>query len=1788
MKKKSVNFIIIFALLFSAFSTTTPVQAKASDIANGEIQSTIRQDVKNALDQPAIQTAPQPKQNADGELPALAKTPMPMRAPELKDYRSLGLGNGIYDDTEADIDWAGGWTSVSNNNALGGSYHSSTTIGDTATVEFTGTQFSLYFIKAPNRGTAQVKIDGKIVATFSMAAGTVSYSQRWDTPIQQDEGPHTVVVTHISGGEIVFDGFGIASPDLGTPLSPGYYEDNANLFEFSGIWVDFPATPASGENLHYSATIDSGVSFNFSGNQLRIIYTGYLNRGIMQVYVDGILIGSINQYASEVSWRQSWTSPLLESSDSHYVELRHASGAVIDIDAIEVLDVTPPDSIGPGTYQETDGNLSFAGQWLSAEAVAASGGAVSYSLDIGNTISVSFTGNQVSLLYTGYPNRGVMGVFIDGTLVDEVNQYAASTEYQKRWTSPLLDDTGPHTLQFKHMTGAVAELDALIIANNSAVGVGKYESNSQFLNYVGQWQSASPVPGASASEVTYSAVAGNRASMRFSGNQIKLYYTGYPNRGIMNIYINNALVDSLNQYSAEAAYQEIWESSVLSNTGPHTIEVVHSSGQFVDIDAIEVIENDPLVPGTYEDSDTKLSFTGAWTQIDAAAASGGTLSYSLAPGNSVSLRFAGQQVSLVYTGYPNRGIMGVYIDGELAGLVDEYSENTAWQSQWDSPELSSVGPHALEFKHESGAVVELDAVIIAATPVPTITPEPTESPIFNPPDGKEMYRASFAPNQAGDAPSSTSANYDSYGSSISDNGRYTVFSSLATNLIYENDPCMSDGQEDVYLHDRQTRTNQCLSTLYGAAVDDESTDASIDASGEYVVFTSSASSFSSGGAPVNVKQVYVWHRTSNSINLVSSPDGEEGYANGDCYDPYITPGGQYVVFSSDATNLVADDSNGQTDVFLRDMGDIGGDGVYSGANQHTIMISRTLQGGPLSAGNIGSTGSYVSDDGQKIAFTSDSPDLTGDVSGSIKQVFLFDRETGLNTEVSAVSDGQGGKILGDGDSRVYGISRDGRFTMFYSVATNLVPGGDGTEDAYIYDAELDVVTIMSLPEGQAIDPFPEIVDGKILFETSKALMAADTNNQKDIYMRVSDGSMQLVSLPVGASNPGDYASHSPALSRDGRFVVFQSSVNDLDPVDNPPWDGEPILDNIYIRAVDDTVLVTDNTAPAAVTDLDASPGTEDGEADLSWTSSGDDDLTGAASEYDIRYSLSPITTEEEWDVATHVADEIVPDEESGTTESMTVSGLEHGTVYYFAIKVGDEVPNWSDLSNSSSTMTPGVADAGEGVYEDDGGEIVYEGTWVSFSIGGASGNNVHYSTTQGSSATLHFAGNQVSLLYTGFSNRGVADIYVDGQLIGSVNQFSADVAFQERWTSPVLGSSGSSHILEIRHVSGAVIDIDALEVIDVPDAAPLEPGVYQENDPNLSYSGDWVDLSSALASGGATRYSTTIGNDINTDFYGDRIKITYTGYPNRGVMGVYVDGLKIGEINQYAAAVAWQQEWLSPILLTSDLHTLTLKHESGAVAELDALTIIAVPPVGVGTYEDNNENLIYEGSWSGAAASGASGESVRYSTKVGSKIALRFTGNQFRIVYTALSNRGVVGVYLDGQKIDTINEYADEVNWQKNWSSPLLPSSGPHLLEIVHESGAVVDLDAIEILERVSSGVGTYQEDNELLEYVGEWHSIDQEQTSGGSVRYSVGQGNLVSFLFTGTKISIVYTGMNNRGVIGVYIDNELVANVDQYTEEISFQQMWTSSTLADSGPHSLEIRHESGAVVDLDALVIE
>ncbi len=135
------------------------------------------------------------------------------------------------------------------------------------------------------------------------------------------------------------------------------------------------------------------------------------------------------------------------------------------------------------------------------------------------------------------------------------------------------------------------------------------------------------------------------------------------------------------------------------------------------------------------------------------------------------------------------------------------------------------------------------------------------------------------------------------------------------------------------------------------------------------------------------------------------------------------------------------------------------------------------------------------------------------------------------------------------------------------------------------------------------------------------------------------------------------------------------------------------------------------------------------------------------------------------------------------------------------------------------TPTPvGTSIVPGGTYEDGpNGMIVFSGTWTVYNNTGPSANNLHYTASAGSSASLSFYGTHVTLVYAGISGYGHADIFIDGSLVTRLNQSTAALTWQKAWTSPLL--TPGYHTIRVAYVDG-YYNVDAFIVRGLATATP--------------------------------------------------------------------------------------------------------------------------------------------------------------------------------------------------------------------------------------------------------------------------------------------------------------------------------------------------------------------------------
>jgi len=209
-------------------------------------------------------------------------------------------------------------------------------------------------------------------------------------------------------------------------------------------------------------------------------------------------------------------------------------------------------------------------------------------------------------------------------------------------------------------------------------------------------------------------------------------------------------------------------------------------------------------------------------------------------------------------------------------------------------------------------------------------------------------------------------------------------------------------------------------------------------------------------------------------------------------------------------------------------------------------------------------------------------------------------------------------------------------------------------------------------DGQFNGPYQVSIDNKGYYWVS------DRGNHR--IQQLDSGNKWVMTAGGTGSGTGNYQFNSNSASL-GIFVASFSGQQYLYVAD---YYNKKIKRFAYDNYVSETDIIvsSDKTPPAAITDLAATGIVGSDSVQLTWTAPGDDGSEGQASSYDVRYAKSPITTDAGFFSATQATGEPAPSP-AGTTEYVTVAGLESNTTYYFAVKSGDEALNKSGLSTTS-------------------------------------------------------------------------------------------------------------------------------------------------------------------------------------------------------------------------------------------------------------------------------------------------------------------------------------------------------------------------------------------------------------------------------------------------------------------------------------------------------------------------
>jgi len=293
-----------------------------------------------------------------------------------------------------------------------------------------------------------------------------------------------------------------------------------------------------------------------------------------------------------------------------------------------------------------------------------------------------------------------------------------------------------------------------------------------------------------------------------------------------------------------------------------------------------------------------------------------------------------------------------------------------------------------------------------------------------------------------------------------------------------------------------------------------------------------------------------------------SSAGVEG--NGASTNPSLSADGRYVAFESTADNLVEDDDNAASDIFV-----------------HDLQTGETRR---VSLGSIVGQDSYnpsISGDGRYVAFHSEASDLVLNDLNTALDVFVTDLQANTTTRVSVESDGDEVTNVNSDYPR---ISADGDYVVFRSSGPLEAPDTNFVHDVFLHDRTTGTTTRVSESgAGQEANSYSDSIDiapdgTRFAFHSAATnIVTPDTNTGHDVFVRNVSSPFPTLASRNSAGVQGNASSKLPVLSTTGRYIAFESTASNL------TSDPFTIFSDVYLRDTtpETTELISRNAANEA-------------------------------------------------------------------------------------------------------------------------------------------------------------------------------------------------------------------------------------------------------------------------------------------------------------------------------------------------------------------------------------------------------------------------------------------------------------------------------------------------------------------------------------------------------------------------------------------------------------------------------
>ena len=381
---------------------------------------------------------------------------------------------------------------------------------------------------------------------------------------------------------------------------------------------------------------------------------------------------------------------------------------------------------------------------------------------------------------------------------------------------------------------------------------------------------------------------------------------------------------------------------------------------------------------------------------------------------------------------------------------------------------------------------------------------------------------------------------------ISPDGRWVAFQSSANDLVAED----TSGAVNVFLHDLASHTTQLVSIATSGTDGGNGSSGKpvVSRYGSWVVFESEAANLSDLNDFNDEPDLFAFNRHTGEVTLITTNYQGTATASGfgGAFEPVLSEQvgvATRLAFASTFTNLVPGDTNSAQDIFARFLPG-GQNAVVSG-----IGASGYSQQPLISAG------------GDWIAFTSDTPDLVANDNNGRGDCFLND-----GAGIIMISRNAAGTDSADWSSLCTAVNADRGFVVFTSYATDLVANDSNDDlDTFIREVRPGITSLVSAnasgtdsgngySTGRWYQPISR--NGRFIVFESYATDLEGTNNDAAVDVYVRDhclGTTYLMNPNLSGTGSGNNESGDARISLNGRWVTFSSRATDLDPIDNNGW-----------------------------------------------------------------------------------------------------------------------------------------------------------------------------------------------------------------------------------------------------------------------------------------------------------------------------------------------------------------------------------------------------------------------------------------------------------------------------------------------------------------------------------------------------------------------------------------------------------------------------------------------------------